>query len=67
MEENAKEEAIRIATEKDKQIETRHNMASVEAEIWINKMNTEMIYREKDIEEYEKGTINFVLDESREF
>lgn len=60
----SKEDAIRIATEKDKQIETRHNIASTEAEIGIDKMNTEVIYREKNIEEYEKGTINFKLDEN---
>lgn len=58
----SKEEAIKIATEKDKQIETRHNIASTEAEIGIDKMNTEVIYREKNIEEYEKGTINFIRD-----
>jgi len=55
----SKEEAIKIATEKDKQIEIRHNIESVEAEIGIDKMNTEVIYREKNIENYEKGTINF--------
>ena len=56
----SKEEAINIAKEKDTQIETRHNIDSVEAEIGIDKMNTEVIYREKDIEEYDKGTINFI-------
>ena len=55
----SKEEAIKIATEKDKQIETRYNIASVEAEIGIDKMNTEVVYREKDIEGYDNGTINF--------
>ena len=61
----SKEEAIKIATEKDKQIETRHNITSAEAEIGIDKMNTEVVYREKDIEEYEKGSINFELTEDR--
>lgn len=55
----SKEEAIKIATEKDKKIETRHNISSADAEIGIDKMNTEVVYREKNIEEYEKGTINF--------
>ena len=55
----SKDEAIRIATEKDKQIETRHSIISTDAELAIDKMNTEVIYREKDIENYEKGTINF--------
>lgn len=60
----SKEDAIKIATEKDKQIETRHNIASADAEIGIDKMNTEVVYREKNIEEYEKGTINFVPSEN---
>lgn len=60
----SKEEAIKIATEKDKKIETRHNIASTEAEIGIDKMNTEVVYREKNIEEYEKGTINFIPGEN---
>lgn len=55
----SKEDAIKIATEKDKKIETRHNISSTEAELGIDKMNTEVVYREKNIEEYEKGTINF--------
>lgn len=61
----SKEEAIKIATEKDKQIETRYNIVSTEAEIGIDKMNTEVIYREKNIEEYEKGILNyFELEEN---
>ena len=60
----SKEDAIRIATEKDKKIEKRHSIASTEAEIGIDKMNTEVIYREQNIEEYEKGTINFETDKS---
>ncbi len=59
----AKEEAIKIATEKDKQIETRHNIVATDAEIGIDKMNTEVVYREKNIEEYEKGTMHFVPSE----
>lgn len=60
----SKEDAIRIATEKDKQIETRHNIVSTDAELGIDKMNTEVVYREKNIEEYEKGTINFTPGEN---
>lgn len=60
----SKEEAIKIATEKDKTIETRHNIASVEAEIGIDKMNTDVVYREKNIEDYEKGTTNFIFNEN---
>lgn len=60
----SKEEAIKIATEKDKKIETRHNIISTDAEIGIDKMNTEVVYREKNIEEYEKGTINFIPSEN---
>lgn len=60
----SKEEAIKIATEKDRQIEKRYNILSTEAEIGIDKMNTEVVYREKDIENYEKGTINFNRNEN---
>lgn len=60
----AKEEAIRIATERDKKIETRHNIATTEAQIGIDKMNADVVYREKDIENYNKGTINYECDEN---
>lgn len=60
----SKEEAIKIAKEKDEKIETRHKISSAEAEIGIDKMNTDVIYREKDIEEYDKGTINFKTGEN---
>lgn len=60
----SKEDAIKIATEKDKQIETRYNITSTEAEIGIDKMNADVVYREKNLEDYEKGTINFEPDEN---
>lgn len=60
----SKEDAIKIATEKDKQIETRYNITSTETEIGIDKMNADVVYREKNIEDYEKGTINFEPDEN---
>ena len=59
-----KEEAIRIATERDKKIETRHNIATTEAQIGIDKMNADVVYREKDIENYNKGIINYECDEN---
>lgn len=59
-----KEEAIKIATERDKKIETRHNIATTEAQIGIDKMNADVVYREKDIENYNKGTINYECDEN---
>ena len=59
-----KEEAIRIATERDKKIETRHNIASAEAKIGIDKMNADVVYREKNIENYENGTINYEREEN---
>lgn len=60
----SKEDAIKIATEKDKEIETRHNISSTKAEIGIDKMNTDVVYREKNIEDYEKGTSLFVPGEN---
>ena len=61
----SKEEAINIAKEKDEKIETRHNIVSIDAEIWIDNMNAEVTYREKDIEEYDKGMPrNFNTDEN---
>lgn len=55
----SKEEAINIAIEKDKTIEKRYNIKSAEATIWIDKMNTDVVYREKNVEEYETGHMNF--------
>jgi len=49
----SKEDAIKIATEKDKTIETRYNITSVEAEIGIDKMNTDVVYRAENLENYE--------------
>lgn len=60
----SKEEAIKIATEKDKTIEKRYTIQNAEANIWIDKMNTEVVYREKNLEEYEKGNINFERGEN---
>ena len=60
----SKENAIEIAVQKDKQIETMHNIASTDAEIGIDKMNAEVTYRQKNIEEYDKGTINFTQEKN---
>lgn len=54
----SKEEAIKIATEKDKQIETNKNIKETVAEIRIKQMNEEVYLRENYKEEYEKGTLN---------
>lgn len=62
----SKEEAIKIATEKDKNIETRYDTLSVDAEIGIEKMNAEVIYREKNIEEYDNGRNYFIQNEDND-
>ena len=49
---------------KDKKIETRHSIASTEAKIGIDKMNADVIYREKDIENYDKGILNYQTEEN---
>jgi len=60
----SKEEAIEIALEKDKKIASKYTIKSYDAEIGIEKMNTEVIYREKNIDEYEKGENNFYADQN---
>ena len=58
----SKEDAIKIATEKDKLIETRYNITSAEAEIGIDKMNVDVLYRTEDKEYYDNGLLgNFEL------
>lgn len=54
-----KEEAIKIATEKDNEIETAKNIKNVKAEIRIKKMNENVYLRENFKEEYENGTLNW--------
>lgn len=54
----AKEEAIKIATEKDRQIETNKSIKNTKAEIRIKQMNENVYLRENFKEEYEKGTLN---------
>lgn len=58
----SKEDAIKIATEKDKTIETRYNITSAEAEIGIDKMNVDVLYRTEDKEYYDNGLLgNFEI------
>lgn len=54
----SKEEAIKMAVEKDKQIETKKTIKDTKAEIRIKQMNENVYLREKFKEEYEKGTLN---------
>ena len=56
----SKEEAIKIATEKDKQIQSKYKIKETNAEIWIDKMNADVTEREKNLEEYEKGILRYI-------
>ena len=54
----SKEEAIAIATEKDKEIEKSKTIIDTEAEIRIKQMNSSVYMRENYKEDYEKGMLN---------
>ncbi len=54
----SKEDAIKIVTEKDKQIEKVKEIKDIKSEIRIKEMNAEVYLREKYKEEYENGTLN---------
>lgn len=54
-----KEEAIKIATEKDALITKNRKIKSTNAQIRIKKMNEQVYLRENFTEEYEKGTLNY--------
>ena len=54
----SKEDAIKIATEKDQQIEKNRTIKDTKAEIRIKKMNENVYLRENFKEEYENGTLN---------
>lgn len=54
-----KEEAIKIATEKDSLITKNRKIKSTKAQIRIEKMNEQVYLRENFTEEYEKGTLNY--------
>lgn len=53
-----KDEAIKIATERDKQIEKNKSIIETKAEIKIRRMNADVYLRENFKDEYEKGTLN---------
>ena len=54
----SKEDAIKIATEKDKQIETEKKIKNTTAELRIESMNESVYLRENNKEEYESGMLN---------
>lgn len=54
-----KEEAIKIATEKDSLITENRKIKSINAQIRIKKMNEQVYLRENFTEEYEKGILNY--------
>ena len=54
----SKEDAIKIVTEKDKQIEQNKTIKDTRAEIRIKQMNENVYLRENFKEEYENGTLN---------
>lgn len=61
----SKDDAIKIATEKDKKIQSKYTIKETNAEIWIDKMNADVTEREKNLEEYEKGILRYIeVDEN---
>lgn len=54
----SKDEAINIATEKDKQIEKSKTIKETSAKVQIEQMNEEVYLRENFKDEYERGTLN---------
>lgn len=54
----SKDEAIKIAIDKDKQIENSKNIKETVAKIRIRQMNENIYLRENFKEEYENGTLN---------
>lgn len=54
-----KEEAIKIATDKDALITENRKIKSINTQIRIKKMNEQVYLRENFTEEYEKGTLNY--------
>lgn len=54
----SKEDAIKIAIEKDRQIETEKKIKNTTAEIRIESMNESVYLRENNKEEYESGMLN---------
>ena len=55
-----KEQAIEIATQKDKEIEKNKTITGTKAEIRIRQMNAQVYLRENNKEEYEKGILSYM-------
>lgn len=55
-----KEEAIQIAIQKDKTIETNKTITGTKAEMRIRQMNAQVYLRENDKEQYEKGILSYM-------
>ncbi len=62
----SKEDAIKIATEKDKQLETRKEIKETKAEVQIKQMNENVFLKENLKEQYEKGTMNMLMKRTEE-
>lgn len=60
----SKEDAIKIAMEKDKQIETKKTIKETKAEIQIKQMNENVYLRENFKEDYEKGFIQTIMQKT---
>ena len=61
-----KEEAIKIATEKDLSITKNRKIKNIKAEIKIKQMNEQVFLRENFAEEYENGTLYFYYEKTGE-
>lgn len=60
----SKEDAVKIATEKDKQIETKKAIKETLAEVEIKQMNENVYLRENFKEDYEKGFIHTIMQKT---
>lgn len=60
----SKEDAIKIATEKDKQIETKKAIKETLAEVEIKQMNANVYLRENFKDDYEKGFIQTIMQKT---
>lgn len=60
----SKEDAIKIATEKDKQIETKKAIKETKVEMQIKQMNENVYLRENFKEDYEKGYIHTIMQKN---
>lgn len=60
----SKEDAIKVATEKDKQIETKKAIKEILAEVKIKQMNENVYLRENFKDDYEKGFIQTIMQKT---